>query len=120
PRGLPGGLVLAAACGTDLSQDVHDESLTLASAFLAAGACGAVGSRWIVDDLPAAVFMALFHHFLNSGYPDPARALQAAQARLLDPDAGLPAAITELFAGDLSEALLSAPEVWAAFTYQGR
>ncbi|REE97207.1 CHAT domain-containing protein [Thermomonospora umbrina] len=120
PADRPGGLVVAAACGTDLSQTAHDESLTLTSAFLASGACGAVGSRWIVDDLPAAVVMALFHHYLNSGYPEPARALQAAQARLLDPGGGLPPRVAELFAGELDDISLSTPEVWAAFVYQGR
>lgn len=118
--GVPGGLVLAAACGTDLSAAAHDESLTLTSAFLAAGACGAIGSRWIVDDLPAAVFMALFHHYLNSGYPDPPRALQAAQCWMLDPEADPPEAVAELFGDELTQVALSAPEAWAAFVYQGR
>ncbi|MEV4891336.1 CHAT domain-containing protein [Nonomuraea sp. NPDC055795] len=64
---VPGGLVVLAACGSDLTSSHHDEALTLATAFVAGGAVGAVGARWPVDDFPTAVLMSMFHHYLNSG-----------------------------------------------------
>ena len=67
PPGIPGCLVVLAACGSDLTGGHHDEALTLATSFLAAGAVGAVGTRWPVDDLPTLAFMTMFHHYLNSG-----------------------------------------------------
>ncbi|MGW1681177.1 CHAT domain-containing protein [Saccharopolyspora sp. NPDC002376] len=52
--------------------------------FIAAGATGVVG-RWEVEDLPTAMFVIVFHHYLNSGYADPASAPRAAQLWMLDP-----------------------------------
>src|SRR6185369_5016731 len=74
PMDAAGGLIVLAACASDLTGHAHDEALTLATAFLAAGATGVVGARWEVDDIPTAIFMIMFHHYLNSGYPDPATA----------------------------------------------
>ncbi|GAA3199230.1 CHAT domain-containing protein [Actinocorallia longicatena] len=115
-----GPLVVIGACGTDLSADDHDESLTLATAFLNAGAAGVVGTRWPVNDLASAFFMIRFHHLLATGEPDPARALRATQRWMLDPDRDLP---DDLF-GDLLKEAGRAPltdaGAWAAFAYQGR
>jgi len=118
PRDGAGGLVVLAACASDLTGRDHDEALTLATAFLAAGATGVVGTRWPVDDLPTALFMTMFHYYLNAGYPDPAVALRAAQLWMLDPGRSLPVA-TDM-AEEMSRIDLSAVEHWAAFTYQGR
>ncbi|TDD40214.1 CHAT domain-containing protein [Actinomadura sp. KC06] len=120
PPGSPGGLVVLAACGSDLTATDHDEALTLAAAFLAAGASGAVGARWPVDDVPTALLMAMFHHYLNSGYDDPARALRAAQLWMLDPARRLPAEADPKLADETALADLAAPAAWAAFTCQGR
>ncbi|WP_270928597.1 CHAT domain-containing protein [Saccharopolyspora indica] len=115
-----GALVVLAACASDLTDRQHDEVLTLSTAFLAAGAVGVVGTRWEVVDLPTAMFMIVFHHYLNAGYPDPASALRAAQLWMLDPRRrpldGIPDELGAFFA----EVDPSAPQHWAAFTYQGR
>ncbi|RKT82975.1 CHAT domain-containing protein [Saccharopolyspora antimicrobica] len=115
-----GALVVLAACASDLTDRQHDEVLTLSTAFLAAGAVGVVGTRWEVVDLPTAMFMIVFHHYLNAGYPDPASALRAAQLWMLDPRRrpldGIPGELGAFFA----EVDPSAPQHWAAFTYQGR
>ncbi len=87
------------ACTTDLANVDHDEALTLASALLAAGACGVIGARWPVEDSAAAPVMVMFHHFLNNGHPHPAEALRAAQLWMLDggnePPAGLPSELAD-------------------------
>jgi tetratricopeptide (TPR) repeat protein len=120
PSGVPGGLVVLAACGSDLTSRDHDEALTLSTAFLAAGAVGVVGARWPVDDLPTALFMTMFHHYLNAGYDDPAVALRAAQLWMLNPRRRVPADLSAELADLLDAAPLGEPESWAAFTYQGR
>ena len=79
----PGFLAVLSACTTDLANVDHDEALTLASALLAAGACGVIGARWPVEDSAAAPVMVMFHHFLNNGHPYPAEALRAAQLWML-------------------------------------
>lgn len=120
PPDAGGGLVVLAACASDLTETSQDEALTLATAFLAGGAAGAVGTRWPVADLPTALFMIMFHHYLNAGYPAPARALRAAQLWMLDPDRRLPEWVTGLLAGTERRAQLETMSSWAAFTYQGR
>ncbi|MFI6906445.1 CHAT domain-containing protein [Nonomuraea sp. NPDC050394] len=117
---VPGGLVVLAACGSDLTSGHHDEALTLATAFVAGGAVGAVGARWPVDDFPTAVLMSMFHHYLNSGYDDPAVALRAAQLWMIDPRRRVPARLAADVIARLAEMPLHEPESWAAFTYQGR
>lgn len=120
PYGVPGGLVVLAACGSDLTSRDHDEALTLSTAFLGAGAVGVVGARWPVDDRPTALFMTLFHHYLNAGYDDPAVALRATQIWMLNPRRTVPASLSGELAGLLDDTRLGEPESWAAFTYQGR
>ncbi|MGH3374685.1 MAG: CHAT domain-containing protein [Actinoallomurus sp.] len=120
PAGTPGGLIVLAACGSDLSNRDHDEALTLASAFLAAGAAGVVGARWSVDDLPTALFMTLFHHYLNAAHDDPAIALRATQLWMLDPGRSVPADLASGLAEEMSTVNPAEPEFWAAFTYQGQ
>lgn len=123
-RGRPvdadGGLVVLAACASDLTGGAHDEALTLATAFLAAGSAGVVGARWAVDDGPTALFMVMFHYYLNRGYDDPATALRAAQRWMLDTRRMLPDGIGRRLAGQLTQHDLTETANWAAFTYQGR
>ncbi|QUH03384.1 CHAT domain-containing protein [Saccharopolyspora erythraea] len=120
PADAPGGLVVLAACASDLTGREHDEALTLATAFLTAGAAGVVGARWNVDDLPTALIMIMFHHYLNSGYDDPATALRAAQAWMVDPRRVLPGGVGARLAPELATIDPAEPGNWAAFTYQGR
>ncbi|SDT81781.1 CHAT domain-containing protein [Streptomyces sp. TLI_053] len=117
PPGSPGGLVVLDACVSDHTGEDLDEALTLSSAFLAAGATGAIGSRWEVSDEMVCVLMYVLHGRLAAGDP-PAEALRRAQLWALDPDRRLPPqAPPELhsLAGRAPDAL----EVWAAFSYQG-
>jgi hypothetical protein len=86
PAGSPGGVVVLAACQTDLTAADHDEALTLSTAFLAAGAVTAIGSRWSIPDNASAVLLFMFHHYLTTGAGAPADALRAAQLWMLDPD----------------------------------
>ncbi|WP_439381354.1 CHAT domain-containing protein [Amycolatopsis lexingtonensis] len=117
--GRPGALVVLAACASDLTGSSPDEALTLATAFLAGGAAGVVGTRWPVEDRRTALFMLVFHHYLNSGYPEPSTALRAAQLWMLDPDRRLPRRISGLPAGEERRPGHETIGAWAAFTYQG-
>ena len=117
--GARGGLVVLAACLTDVTEADYDEALTLATAFIAAGACGVVAARWAVPDSATLAFMAAFHYFLNAGHCDPAHALRAAQLWMLDPDREIPAAWPQ-WLRQRAGAGLARPRTWAAFTYQGR
>jgi len=115
-----GGLVVLAACGTDLTGRDHDEALTLASALLALGAIGVIGTRWLVEDVPTAVFMTVFHQHLNSGYDDPAAALRATQLWMLDPHRVAPDSVAPALAQQMRTVDLDAVDAWAAYTYLGR
>jgi CHAT domain-containing protein len=117
---VDGGLVVLGACTSDHSGREHDEALTLATAFLAAGAVGVLGARWGVEDIPTAIFMIMFHHYLNSGYDDPATALRAAQVWMLNEDRRVPAGVDPLLVAELRRLDLTVIDRWAAFTYQGR
>ena len=116
----PGPLVVLSTCVSDLTQDAYDEALTLATAFLAAGAVGVVGTRWPVRDQATAVAMFAFHHFLAREGRPAAAALRAAQLWMLDggrpPLPGMP----EAMVGDVSECDLTDAAVWAAFTHHGQ
>ena len=119
--GLAGGLVVLAACISDLTVTDHDEALTLASAFLAAGATGVVGSLWPVSDSYTAVAMFMLHrHLVLNPGDSPADALRAAQLWMLDPDRAIPAEMPELLAVVARRAYAGDPRTWAAFTYHGR
>ena len=128
PR-APGGLVLLVDCSSDLALAQYDESVTLATALLAAGAGAVVGARWPVDDNECTTaLMFMFHHFLNragasgaGAAGSVADALRAAQCWMLDPDRRFPAtaegrAVARRSAGHD----LSAARSWAAFTHHGR
>ncbi|GAA0991593.1 hypothetical protein GCM10009555_079150 [Acrocarpospora macrocephala] len=116
--GGPGGLVVLSACVSDLSVRDHDETLTLAAAFLQAGASGVIGSRWLVAEDPrtAALMFVLHHHLASTG---PARALRAAQRWMADP--GRAPLLPDTIAHEIEDLGLDLadPAVWAAFTHQG-
>jgi len=119
--GSPGGLVVLAACTSDLTIADHDEALTLASAFLAAGATGVIGSRWEVPDLHTALLMFMLHrHLARNPHDGPAEALRAAQLWMLDPRRQAPDDMPESLAAQARRADARSPYAWAAFTYHGQ
>ncbi|MFD7315148.1 CHAT domain-containing protein [Streptomyces sp. NPDC059883] len=117
--GSPGGLVVLNACLSDLSERDHDEALTLATAFLTAGAAGVVGSRWNVPDRPSGLLMTVLHHHLSQGVT-PARALRAAQLWMLDPERAPVPGMSRLMAAQVSDPEHLHAYAWAAYTHQGR
>ncbi|MEO3809050.1 CHAT domain-containing protein [Sphaerisporangium sp. B11E5] len=98
----PGPLVVLSACMSAMAAEDFDEALTLATAFLVAGAATAIGSLWIVDSRDTADLMTTFHDHLATG--SGAAALRAAQLAMLR-HPGRPAA--------------AHPFSWAAFFHQG-
>jgi hypothetical protein len=116
----PGPLVVLSACVSDLTVHDYDEALTLATAFLAAGAVAVVGSRWPIDDLRTAIMMFAFHHFLTRVDERPADALRSAQLWMLDPQRAELPDMPEAMLGDVSEVDLTDITVWGAFTHHGR
>ncbi len=96
-------LVVLSACETIRSRCGRSGGFAgLASAFLAAGAGGVVGSLWRVDDHLTQELMREFHRaYGRSG--DGAGALRAAQLRLLGS----------------SDPALDSPAAWAGFRYAG-
>ncbi|MET7578286.1 CHAT domain-containing protein [Streptomyces microflavus] len=118
PAAAPGGLVVLDACVSDHTAGDFDESLTLSTAFLAAGATGVVGSRWEVPDGLTGLMMYVFHDRLRAGSP-PVRALREAQLWLLDPGREVPGGMPPAVADILNDGDPAALEVWAAFACQG-
>lgn len=115
----PGGLVVLSACRTDLTEHDYDESVTLSTAFLAAGATSAVGSRWSVRDEHTAVFMVVFHRFVTAGHPT-AEALARTQRWCLTADRDVPQAVPGPLRSLAGRAGMADPTVWAAFGHHGR
>lgn len=118
PPDAPGGLVVLSACGTDLTISSYDEALTLATAFLAAGAVSVVGSLWPVIDEVTPCLMAMFHHYRTACGLGVRDALRAAQLWMLDPDRKVPPAVAQVY--PRRPGRLTDPAYWAAFTHHGR
>jgi hypothetical protein len=117
PFDAPGGLVIINACLTDTAHSHYDESLTMATAFLAAGATAVIGTRWPVDDDTAAALSLRLHYHLQRGY-QPAEALRRAQLDLLRPTADIRAALGPDLAA-LTDARLRHPATWAGHVHHG-
>jgi hypothetical protein len=113
----PGGLVITNACLTDTASVHYDESLTLATAFLAVGATAVIGTRWPVDDDTVTVVSLRLHYYLQMGC-HPAEALRRAQLDLLRPDPSMRATLEPALA-DLTDARLSHPATWAGHVHHG-
>jgi CHAT domain-containing protein len=118
----PGGLVITNACLSDAAQaDAapadYDESLTLATAFLAAGATAVIGTRWPVDDDTTAALALRIHYQLQRGYP-PAEALRRAQLDLLRPGPGVWESLGPRLAA-IEQSRLSHPASWAGHVHHG-
>jgi hypothetical protein len=115
----PGYLAILSACTSDFLDVDHDEALTLASALLAAGAAGVVGTRWPTGDLAAAELMLAFHYLLNHEGANPADALRAAQLWALGQDNAIPEDLSPQLVGRAAVRSRRQVRNWAAFTYQG-
>ncbi|MFJ6782580.1 CHAT domain-containing protein [Streptomyces yangpuensis] len=118
-NGDDGPLVVLSACQTDLSRRDHDEALTLATAFAAAGARDVVGSRWLAQDSASALLMAVFHHHLVVGRLSPVDALRAAQLWMLDPHRENPGSLRGDLLREMGQPGLERTALWAAFIHQG-
>lgn len=121
-------LVVISACETALpGEEVPDELVGLPSAFVQAGAAGAVGSLWIVDDLSTAVLMAQFYELWREHGVAPAEALRQAQISVRDVGYGEEAtrilSRSPRWGSEQEDALadldLAHPFYWASFTYTG-
>jgi CHAT domain-containing protein len=108
--------VCLAGCSTNVAGADHDETFSLASTFLAAGARTAFGSMWTVPDDHTSRLMFMVHHFLARG-EDPAEALNHAQRWAADParvpPPGMPAALARAATG------ADDPIAWAGFQHVG-
>jgi CHAT domain-containing protein len=92
-------VVVLAACGTASGQRrAGHENISLARAFLAAGAPSVVATLWPIDDDPAADFFPRLHHYLADGMA-PAEAVRATQLEWIhrrDAPPGLWAAVQSI------------------------
>lgn len=89
-------VVILAACGTSRGQHrAGEESISIARAFLVAGAPSVVATLWPIDDDPAAEFFPRLHHYLAGGLSpaDAVRATQMEWIRKGDSPLGLWAAV---------------------------
>jgi hypothetical protein len=119
PPDSPGGLVVLAACLSDLTNGDHDEALTLATTFLSAGAASVIGTQWEVSDARTAVLMFMTYEFLRVEGGRPADALRAAQLWMLDPARAIPADMPPELAAEASRQVLDDPAAWAGFVHHG-
>ncbi|MBL7260060.1 CHAT domain-containing protein [Paractinoplanes lichenicola] len=111
--------VFLAACTTSVGGDDHDEVLSLATSFLAAGARTVFGSLWPVPDHETSLLMFQVHRNLRGNGMTPADALHAAQLWMLDPardTSGIPADLLRDYQPGTVFELTS----WAGFIHTGR
>ncbi|MFD4133473.1 CHAT domain-containing protein [Streptomyces goshikiensis] len=119
---LPGrlGLVVLAACRSQVSGRGHNEAYSLASAFLVAGTRSVIGSLWPVPDEATSLLMFMTHHFLRREQEPPARALRRAQLWVLDPDRTVPPDLPPVLADRLADLDPRDLSAWAGFTHLGQ
>ncbi len=117
PVNAAGGLIITNACLTDSTRTHFDESLTLATAMLAAGARSVIATRWPIGDDTAAVLTFRLHYHLQMGRP-PAEALREAQLDLLEARPALRTGLHPHLAA-LSDARLAHPAAWAGYVHLG-
>ena len=115
-----GPTVVFGACDTDVTWADFDESLTLATTCLAAGAAAVVGARWAVLDHLTAVAMFALHHFLTACREPAADALRSAQLWMLDPRREPLPGMPDDLARYAHRSTVADLTVWAAFAHHGR
>ena len=91
--------------------------MTLATAFLAAGACSIIGTRWPVDDDTTAALSLRLHYHLHLGLLL-AEALRHAQLDLLRPTPVIRKSLGPHLRS-IDEARLSYPVSWAGYVHHG-
>ena len=131
---VPARLVVASACETGVLQgyDTIDESLGLASAFIAAGAAGVVSTLWAVDDFAAALIVSKFYEGIFVANKPPAASLRDAQLWVrnasndaIDAYASSRAPLRAMRGTRRSSAALDGspphanPSCWAGFVFSG-
>jgi tetratricopeptide (TPR) repeat protein len=114
-----GGLVVLAACQSNLTQAAHDEGLTLCSAFIAAGATGVTATLWAVGDQFASVLLCRYHEAIAVGGARPMDALREAQLWALTKDRDQPAALGAELAPYAASPELCDEVAWAAYSHCG-
>ena len=120
PPSASGGLVSLAECTSDVVAAEHDEALTPATAFLAAGAVTVAGARWQVRDSHTMLLMFMFHYFMAHHACSPRDAFRCAQQWMLDPCRTAPPEMPLELASHTRAGGLSKVIAWAAFVHQGR
>jgi tetratricopeptide (TPR) repeat protein len=120
PPRAPGGLVSLAACTSDLTAAEHDEALTPATAFLAAGAVTAVGARWQIPDDSTSLLMFMFHFLMVAHGHQPRDALRLAQLWMLAPDRVAPPEMPPELVKNAADPQLAKVIAWAGIVHQGR
>jgi CHAT domain-containing protein len=113
-------VVFLAACTTGVTGDDHDEVLSLATSFLAAGARTVFGSLWPVPDNDTSVLMYMVHHHLRVEGCGPADALHRAQLWMLDPRRTVPARMPPELRRHCDPGAVFGAVSWAGFTHVGR
>jgi CHAT domain-containing protein len=112
--------VFLSACTTGVTDSAHDEVLSLAATFLAAGARTVVGSLWPVPDAETSLLMFMVHWYLRVDGCRPADALRRAQLWMLAPDRDIPAELPDDLRIHCEPGLEFELSSWAAFTHSGR
>ncbi|MGW8782913.1 CHAT domain-containing protein [Streptomyces sp. NPDC055796] len=116
----PLGLVVLAACRSQVSGRGLNEAYSLSSAFLVAGSRSVIGSLWPVPDDATSVLMFLTHHYLRREQEPPARALRRAQLWMLDPDRSVPEGMPPALTARLAHLDPHDLTGWAGFTHLGQ
>ncbi|MGA5301102.1 CHAT domain-containing protein [Nucisporomicrobium flavum] len=111
--------VFLAACTTGVTGNDHDEVLSLATSFLAAGAHTVIGSLWPVPDDATSLLMFKVHEHLRVTGCPPADALHRAQLWMLDRDRDVTGIPPDLL-GDYRPGMRFPLTSWAGFTHIGR
>lgn len=114
-----GGLVVLAACQSNLTQAAHDEGLTLCSAFIAAGATGVTATLWAVGDQFASVLLCRYHEAIAVSGARPMDALRETQLWALNKDRDKPEALGVELAPYATSPELCDEVAWAAYSHCG-
>ncbi|MET9604372.1 CHAT domain-containing protein [Streptomyces sp. NPDC006512] len=114
------GLVVLAACRSQVSGRGHNEAYSLSTAFLVAGSRSVIGSLWPVPDDATSLLMFLTHHYLRREQEPPARALRRAQLWMLDPARTVPEGLPPVLAARLTDLDPYDLSAWAGFTHLGQ